>query len=199
MSTTVKVVAGDVTDFATPALVVNLFEGVTQPGGATGAVDRALDGAITALIADGEIKGRLGELTLVHTLGRIPRDASGGGRTGQTGGFRCRQRPTVSGDVARFLRRKRISEFATIAHGAGIGGLGRGRERSGHRRGHAAGPVTGSTLTAATETARTRAKRATASTLLPSLNATRGAWTHWRREHRWGRRWRSPPCWRETW
>ena len=40
MSTTVKVAAGDVTNFATPAMVVNLFQGVTQPGGGTGAVDR---------------------------------------------------------------------------------------------------------------------------------------------------------------
>lgn len=43
MSTTVKVMSGDITEYATPASVVNLFEGVTHPGGATGAVDRALD------------------------------------------------------------------------------------------------------------------------------------------------------------
>ena len=54
------------------ALIVNLFEGVAQPGGATGVVDKALDGAITQLIAAGEIKGKSGELTLVHSLGKIP-------------------------------------------------------------------------------------------------------------------------------
>lgn len=31
MAATIKVAAGDATDFATPALVVNLFQGVTQP------------------------------------------------------------------------------------------------------------------------------------------------------------------------
>ncbi len=34
-------------------------------------VDKALDGAITQLIAAGEIKGKSGELTLVHSQGKI--------------------------------------------------------------------------------------------------------------------------------
>ena len=61
----------DITTVATPALVVNLFSGVEKPGGATGAVDQSLDGAIRHLIEDGEIKGKQGELTLLHTMGKI--------------------------------------------------------------------------------------------------------------------------------
>ncbi len=123
MPATVKVVAGDVSDFPTPALVVNLFEGVTAPGGATGAVDRALNGAISALIADGEIKGKLGELTLVHTLGRIPATRVVVAGLGKSADFDAGGVRRVSAEVARFLRRRGVSEFATIAHGAGIGGL----------------------------------------------------------------------------
>ena len=67
----IKVETDDITGIDTPALVVNLFQGVTQPGGATGAIDQALDGAISLLIQDGEVKGNLGEITLVHTLGKI--------------------------------------------------------------------------------------------------------------------------------
>ena len=126
MSIDVNVVVGDITDFATPALVVNLFEGVTHPGGATGAVDRALGGAITALIADGEIKGKLGELTLVHTPGRIPANRVVVAGLGKAGDFDTGSVRRVSGDVARFLRGKGVTEFATIAHGAGIGGLDAG-------------------------------------------------------------------------
>ncbi|MCE2500158.1 MAG: leucyl aminopeptidase [Dehalococcoidia bacterium] len=126
MPTTVKVAAGDVTDFPTPALVVNLFQGVTQPAGGTGAVDRALDGAISALIADGEIKGKLGEITMLHTMGRIPAKRVVVAGLGKSGDFDTAAVRRVSGDVARFLRRKGVSEFATIAHGAGIGGLDAG-------------------------------------------------------------------------
>mgnify|MGYP001982500069 CR=1 FL=1 len=63
--------SADITRIDTPALVVNLFRGVKKPGGATGAVDKALDGAITQLIKDGEIKGSIGETTLIHTFGKI--------------------------------------------------------------------------------------------------------------------------------
>ena len=123
MPTTINVAAGDATNYETPALVVNLFQGVTQPGGGTGAVDRALGGAIAQLIADGEIKGKLGELTLIHTMERIAARRVVVAGLGKSGDFDAGAVRRVSGDVARFLRRKGISEYATIAHGAGIGGL----------------------------------------------------------------------------
>ena len=123
MTAMIKVTAGDATQFATPALVVNLFQGVTQPGGGTGAVDRALGGAISQLITDGEIKGKTGELTLIHTMDRIPAKRVVVAGLGKSRDFDAAGVRRVSGDVARFLRRKGIGEYATIAHGAGIGGL----------------------------------------------------------------------------
>ena len=46
-----SVAQGDIAAAEADLIVVNLFEGVTMPGGATGAVDRALNGAIARLIA----------------------------------------------------------------------------------------------------------------------------------------------------
>lgn len=63
----VVVAQSDVTEIDIDVLVVNLFEGVTTPGGATGAVDSALGGVISDLITDGEITGAASELTLIHT------------------------------------------------------------------------------------------------------------------------------------
>src|SRR5437870_3310289 len=40
----ITVEAGDITESDSPCIVVNLFEGITVPGGATGAVDQALVG-----------------------------------------------------------------------------------------------------------------------------------------------------------
>ena len=71
----IRVEAGDITQHPAKAVVVNLFEGVTHPAGATGAMDRALGGGISQLIAEGEIKGKTEEVTLIHTLGRIPSPA----------------------------------------------------------------------------------------------------------------------------
>ena len=126
MITNIKVQTGDVTQIETPALVVNLFQGVTHPGGGTGAVDQAMGGVISQLIADGEIKGKLGEISLIHTLERIPARRVVVAGLGKSGDFDTAAVRRVSGDVARFLRRKGVSDYATIAHGAGVGGLSGG-------------------------------------------------------------------------
>ena len=60
---------GNITDEATDLIVVNLFQGVTHPGGATGAVDRALGGAISDVIAAGDFIGKSGETLVLYTRG----------------------------------------------------------------------------------------------------------------------------------
>ena len=119
----IDVKSADITGIDTPALVVNLFHGVKKPDGATGAVDKVLDGAITQLIKEGEIKGSTSETTLIHTFGKIkPKRVLVLG-LGPQDKFDEQVVRKVSADVVRFLRRKGISSAATIAHGAGIGGL----------------------------------------------------------------------------
>ena len=116
-------VAGDITKVQVDAVVVNLFDGVTQPVGGTGAVDRALDGAISRLIADGEIKGKNGEITHVHTWGKMPAAkvvVAGLGKSETFGQDGIRR---VSAVVCRYLRKIGATTAATIAHGAGTGGI----------------------------------------------------------------------------
>ena len=119
----IKVESKSIADVEAGAIVVNLFEGVTSPGGATGAVDRALAGAITALIADGEIKGKLGETTVIHTLGRMPAARVVVAGLGKAQDFDTDRARRVSAVVCSRLRKIGIKDLATIVHGAGIGGL----------------------------------------------------------------------------
>ena len=119
----IDVQSTDIIGIDTPALVVNLFRGVKKPGGATGAVDKALGGVITQLIEDGEIKGSTGETTLIHTLGKIKPSRVLVAGLGTQDKFDVQVVRRVSAEVVRFLRRKGISSAATIAHGASIGGL----------------------------------------------------------------------------
>src|SRR5262249_1831884 len=67
----VSVEAGAITAKKADAIVVNLFEGVPHPGGDTGAVDQALGGMLSDLIAAGDLRGKWGEFTLLHTGGKI--------------------------------------------------------------------------------------------------------------------------------
>jgi leucyl aminopeptidase len=122
----VTVESGDITKAETQCVVVNLFEGVGAPAGGTGAVDRALDGMIAELIAAGDIRGKAGELTLLHTFGKIPSPRVLVAGLGKSGEFTVDKVRDLSADVARFMRGKRVADFATITHGAGIAGLDAG-------------------------------------------------------------------------
>ena len=114
---------GDIARFQADAIVVNLFEGVTTPGGATGAVDSALDGAISKLIAGGEIRGRAGELTTIHTFGRIPAPRVVVAGLGKSDAFDTEAIRNLAANVIRYLTKPGITSVASIVHGAGIGGL----------------------------------------------------------------------------
>ena len=113
----------DITTVDTAALVVNLFKGVKTPGGATGAVDKALDGVISGLIEDGEITGKKGELTLLHTMGKINPARVVVAGLGSQDDFDAEVVRRVSSETLRYLRRRGICKAVTIAHGAGVGGL----------------------------------------------------------------------------
>jgi len=119
----IKVDVGDIARYPAKAIIVNLFEGVKRPGGGTGAVDRALEGAISQLIAEGEIKGKRGELTLIHTLGRLPSPRVLVVGLGKAEEFNLDRIRDLSAEAARFLRRVGAETAATITHGAGIAGL----------------------------------------------------------------------------
>ena len=119
----IKVTQGDITKMSSPALIINLFEGIRKPGGVTGVIDHALDGAITQLIIDGEIKGQKGELTLIHTLGKLPVSrilVAGLGTEKEFNQDTVRQ---ITANSCRLLRNRGVKQAATIAHGAGIGGI----------------------------------------------------------------------------
>lgn len=119
----IRAVAGDLISLETGGVIVNLFEGVTRPGGATGAIDAALDRAITRLIAEREVRGKRGELTLIHTLGKLPSSRVIVAGLGKQEGFTADVVRQVMAGAARFLRKLNIRRAATIAHGAGIGGM----------------------------------------------------------------------------
>ena len=119
----VRVVQGSITEIESDALIVNLFEGVTTPGGATGAVDQALGGAITELIKSREATGKLMETSLLHTYGKIAPKRILVIGLGKSSEFDLLAIRKVAGAGVRFLREKGARTVTSIVHGAGIGGL----------------------------------------------------------------------------
>ncbi|MBX7215307.1 MAG: hypothetical protein K1X39_14970, partial [Thermoflexales bacterium] len=120
----ISVLSNTLQDVQADALIVNLFEGVQTPAGATGAIDAALgDGALGKAIALGDVRGKHGEVSVLYSNGRLaaPRVLVVGlGKQSEFTPDRARQAMGIAIRKAAALGCKTV---ATIAHGAGLGGL----------------------------------------------------------------------------
>jgi leucyl aminopeptidase len=119
----IKTVAGDITQIETGAIIINFFEGTDRLDSDIAKIDKALTGAITELIRQGEIKGKLNENTIIHSLGKLPASRVvivGMGKKPEL------SQDKVRGAVAttcRLLKQKGVTNIATIALGAGNAGI----------------------------------------------------------------------------
>lgn len=119
----IKVISGDIAAIKTGAIMVSTFEDNKAPEGDLARLDRLLDGAISQLMKQGEIKGKLSEVTVIHTLGRLPAQRvviTGLGK--KKGLTQERVRRTV-GDTVRYLQKKGVLTLASLNHGAGVAGI----------------------------------------------------------------------------
>jgi leucyl aminopeptidase len=113
------------TEVATPLLVVNLFEDADALGGAAAAVDQATGGLLGRLRASGELRGKVGEAVVVHNPGgwdlRAERVAVVG--LGPRARFSAETVRRAAAVAARKARDLRVSDYVSVLHGAGAGGL----------------------------------------------------------------------------
>ncbi|MFC1953134.1 leucyl aminopeptidase [Chloroflexota bacterium] len=119
----IKVVTDDIKKIEAGAIVVNVFEGTESPEGDIAAVDQALDGAISRLISQGEIKGKLNQITVIHSLGKLPAErvvVAGLGKPEELSSDKLRG---VMATTCRLLQRKNVGSIATVVHGKGVAGI----------------------------------------------------------------------------
>lgn len=119
----INVQQGSIQTAEADTLIVNLFEGVTAPAGATGAVDRALNGAISEIVANGDFTGKAGDVAVIY-----PRGALAAARVlvvglGKREKFDLEQVRCAAGIGVKRARELNAKRVATIVHGAGIAGL----------------------------------------------------------------------------
>ncbi len=111
-------------EMASDLVVVSLFQGVTEPGGAAGAVDNVLGGAITDLITLGDFAGKLEQMTVLYTQGTLPAKRVLVVGLGERETFSLDVVRRVSAVAAREVARLGVSRYHSVVHGAGSGGLG---------------------------------------------------------------------------
>lgn len=119
----IETVNKKITDFTGDIIIINLFEEVRRPGGATGTIDKALGGIITKLIRSGELSGKLGETAVVHTFGKIKADKVLIIGLGKAEDFNVERIRKAAGAAIKQARKTGAGKVGTIVHGAGIGGI----------------------------------------------------------------------------
>ena len=119
----IKVQQGNIAAIEADTIITNLFDDVKTPGGATGALDQALGGAISELIANGDATGKLGEVRILYPRGAIAAKRVLVVGMGKRKGFDLEGVRNVAAFGIRIARRHKAQHVATIVHGAGVGGL----------------------------------------------------------------------------
>ena len=119
----IKVTAGEITKIKTDGIIINLFEGLKKPGGASAAVDKLLDGAISKMLAAGEIKGKLNEVVIIPTFGKLPADKVALVGLGKPEKFSVDRIRQATAESARALRKAGAKKITSIIHGADAGGI----------------------------------------------------------------------------
>ena len=110
----------------TPAnvLVLNLFEGVKIPAGATGAIDIALDGLISKfIIAKEGFDGKFGKMYLLPTYGKIAAEKVLLVGLGKNKDFTPNRLRELSAKIIKKCKKTgNAKKVISVLHGAGIGG-----------------------------------------------------------------------------
>lgn len=118
----VEVISGAIQQVRAEAIVVNLFEGVSRPGGATGAVDAALNGRISRIIARGDFRGKMCEIAVLYP-DNFPAERVIVVGLGKPEKFSLEVVRKVSAVAAARARELGVTSLHSIVHGAGIAGL----------------------------------------------------------------------------
>jgi leucyl aminopeptidase len=115
----IKAMTGDITGVEAGA-IVTFFPEAEELSGEIARIDKVLGGAIAGLVSQGEIKGKLNEVTVIHSLGRLPAARvviAGLGKRAELTPDRVRG---AVAEVCRHLQRKRVG---TAAAGVPVMGI----------------------------------------------------------------------------
>jgi leucyl aminopeptidase len=119
----IKAAAGDITKSKAGAIVVTHYEGAKSPEGEAAAADKALGGAIADLIKQGEIKGKLSEINILYSLGKLPAGRVVVIGLGKKKEFTLNKIRGAAAEVCRYLRGKGVTDIATVTPGDGVNGI----------------------------------------------------------------------------
>lgn len=123
----IKLITGDVNKIKADAVIVGVFEDAERSE-LENDLDKALGGAVAELRARKEIKGKVSELTVIHSLGRIKAAKAAVLGLGKKKDLDAAKLRSALADACRGLQRKNNVELAVaLPDTGGLGGKDIGR------------------------------------------------------------------------
>lgn len=119
----VNVAIGDIVSFEAGAIIVEAYEGAGTPEGDAARVDAAMGGAISQSMAQGEVKGKPGEVTILHSLGKLPATRVAVVGLGKKSDLNPEKVRSAVAAACRTLQKKNVSTAAAAPLGAGAAGI----------------------------------------------------------------------------
>jgi len=116
----IGIIAGDITRQKSGAIIIGFFEGKKSIDGGIDTIDKALKGVVSRLVDRGEIKGKLGEVNEIHSLGGLDADRVVIMGLGKQEELTLDKIRGAIGDTCRRLKKQRVDDIATVAHGVGV-------------------------------------------------------------------------------
>ncbi len=116
----IKAKVGNIRRTRADAIVMGVFEGIKRPRGDVSTVNKALEGAVSQLIHEGEIKGKLCEVTVIHSLGKITPERVVLIGLGKRSELTLEKIRIAAAEASRILQKKGVKHIAIAPLGAGL-------------------------------------------------------------------------------
>jgi leucyl aminopeptidase len=117
----IKILNQSIQDIQCDMVIVNVFEDVDKLHGAAQSLDRSIGCNISMLVNDGEIRGKFGEITVIHNFDRFPAKKIMLIGLGKQKEFTLDKIRQVGAIALQHCRKCCAKKVATVVHGAGEG------------------------------------------------------------------------------
>ena len=116
----IKTKVGNIRRTRADAIVIGVFEGIKRPRGDVSTVNKALDGAVSQLVHEGEIKGKFCEVTVIHSLGKMTPERVALVGLGKRSELTLDKIRIAAAEASRVLQKKGVKHVAIAPLGAGL-------------------------------------------------------------------------------
>ncbi|MEA3308366.1 MAG: leucyl aminopeptidase [Chloroflexota bacterium] len=119
----IKLTTGKIEEQESAAIIISLFTGVKELAGTAGNVGRALNGALQALLAGGDFRGKRNEVAVLYPGAALPARRVILVGLGKREKFSLDVIRQAAGTAAQKARALGATQLHTVVHGAGAGGI----------------------------------------------------------------------------